>query len=199
MTCRLSSVTFGPAWLAAPASTRSGALSAARRSARSSPTACRRRSHRWAASSQDRSSARSGTQPKTPARRYRDEGVVAPASAADGGVADETPARPKAARDLGQSRLWAVEAVEAVEAETEVEARVFEGERLDVGLDELDLAEAAPLGDPARAAEHPAREVGGDVADPLAPAKGAEREPAAAGGVEDGRAVRHSATTDMEP
>jgi hypothetical protein len=60
-----------------------------------------------------------------------------------------------------------------------------------VGLDELDLAEAAPLGDPARAAEHPAREVGGDVADPLAQAKGAEREPAAAGGVEDGRAVRH--------
>jgi len=48
-----------------------------------------------------------------------------------------------------------------------------------------------PRGDPARAAEHTPRKIGGDVANPPVRPKGAQGESAAAGNVENRRAIRH--------
>ena len=117
----------------------------------------------------------------------RDERVLAEAGPLDHRCAAQLAARPEHARHLGDRGRRVREAVKARVGDHEVEAAVFERQRLDVGLGELDPVKATAVGLGAGPPQHHRREVGRDVVELLLRAEAAEGDAAAA------RDVQHAA------
>src|SRR4051794_21885499 len=142
-----------------------------------------------------------------PAARAQDAGhtsghhrrLVADAAVGEKDAAGEPAARLQAARDLAHRPVGVRDAVQAGERDAEVELAVGELEVLDVGLHHLHLVEVALASRALGAREHRGRDVGRHVADPLASAEPAQRQPAAARHVEHGAAVGHVADCRQRP
>jgi hypothetical protein len=91
---------------------------------------------------------------------------------------------------LRDRRRWIWEAVKTRAGDAQLQAAVFERQRLDVGLDELDPVNATTVGLGAGPAEHAGREVAGHVLEMLLGSQAAERDTAAARDVEHAGARR---------